>query len=308
MKRVFIPRMAICDAARLSVITSALTLFITFTMTAKADDYIAPDLVKVTTPLYKPAGESYKPRLGTYEYSVGWEGISAASCSIIVREKGGQYLIDAAARTYSGVDLLYKLRYEARGVLEGSDLSSVSLSIDHRENSRHKNIELAFEPHSKSVSAIRQKGLDDPDKQSVSFTPHNPTIDPIGAAFLARSLAWQIGESKHFDVFNGRSRYFITLTAVKRTTINFQGAQRNVFVISPQVRNLTTTKPRSKLREAFIYISDDSQRDILRIESSVFIGMVTVEMDSFTPAVDTRPSLTTVAQRDSPSDPRAQMR
>ena len=308
MKRVFIPRTAICEAAQLSVITSALTLIITFTMTAKADDYIAPDLVKVTTPLYKPKGASYKPRLGTYEYSVGWEGISAASCSVTVREKGGQYLIDAAARTYSGVDLLYKLRYEARGVLEGSDLSSVSLSIDHRENSRYKNIELAFEPHSKSVSAIRQKGLDDPDKQSVSFTPNNPTIDPIGAAFLARTLEWQIGESKHFDVFNGRSRYFITLTAVKRTTINFQGAPRNVFVISPQVRNLTTTKPRSKLREAFIYITDDEQRDILRIESSVFIGMVTVEMDSFTPAVDTRPSLTTVAQRDSSSDARAQMR
>ena len=74
------------------------------------------------------------------------------------------------------------------------------------------------------------------------------------------------------------------------------------------MRNLTTTKPRSKLREAFIYITDDEQRDILRIESSVFIGMVTVEMDSFTPAVDTRPSLTTVAQRDSSSDARAQMR
>ncbi|MCX6114804.1 MAG: hypothetical protein NTV65_06280 [Proteobacteria bacterium] len=41
MKRVFIPRTAICEAAQLSVITSALTLIITFTMTAKADDYIA---------------------------------------------------------------------------------------------------------------------------------------------------------------------------------------------------------------------------------------------------------------------------
>ncbi len=267
------------------ILTAGLTLVSPFccAMTATADDYIAPDLVKVTTPLYRPADAKYKPRPGVYEYSVGWEGITAASCSLTIREDHGQFRIDAAARTYSGVDLLYKLRYEARGIIDSDSLSSISLSIDHKENSRHKTIEMRFEPTSGKIWADRQTGDLASSQKHVEFTPKNPTLDPIAAAFLARSLDWKVGDTRNFDVFNGKSRYFITLTAVDHKVIRYQGQERPVFVISPRVRNLTTTKPRSKLREAFIYVTDDDARDILRIESSVFIGSVSVDLESYSP-------------------------
>lgn len=273
----------------------------------RADDYISPELVKVTTPSYKPGPARYKPRLGTYEYSVSWEGITAASCTLTVGERDGTYVIDAAARTYSGVDLLYKLRYEAIGRLSATDLYPISLSIDHRENSRHKNIEMSFDPRQGSIKAVRSKGENDPDKKILAFTPQNFTLDPIGAAFLARTLDWKVGDSKQFDVFNGKSRYFIVLTAVERTTIDFKGESRKVIVITPKVRNLTTTKPTSKLREAFIYVSDDDARDILKIVSSVFIGSVYTELESFTPQ-DSRGTPLELVKVEEGNAARAQMR
>ncbi|MEY4700791.1 MAG: hypothetical protein RL326_978 [Pseudomonadota bacterium] len=272
-----------------------------------ADDYISPDLVKVTTPLYRRNKQLFHPKLGVYEYSVGWEGINAASCAVTVSKKDGTYIVDAAARTYTGVDLLYKLRYEAIGTISAEDFSSISLSIDHRENSRKKNIEMSFQPGQGQITATRGKGADDPDKKTVSFSPNNLTLDPIGAAFLARSLEWNIGDTKHFDVFNGKSRYFISLSAIRRETITYKGEKRPVIVISPQVRNLTTTKPRAKLREAFIYVSDDQDRDVLRIVSSVFIGSVITELDSFTPRTKLANPLELV-QANSDTDARAQMR
>lgn len=294
--------------SRFALVSATCSTLCVASMTARADDYIAPDLVKVTTPRYQPARAAYKPRPGIYEYSVGWEGITAASCSLTIREKNGRFLIDAAARTYSGVDLLYKLRYDARGVIDSEDLSSISLSIDHKENSRHKIIEMRFQPDAGLISAVRQTGDIAANQKYVEFTPNNPTLDPIGAAFLARSLDWEVGDVRHFDVFNGKSRYFITLTAVERRTITFQGKERRVLAISPQVRNLTTTKPRSKLREAFILVSDDEQRDILRIESSVFIGSVSVDLESYTPLPDVDEPLITIAQSENASEIRAQMR
>jgi hypothetical protein len=251
-----------------------------------ADDYISPELVKITTPQYKPEAAEFSPRLGVYEYSVGWEGINAASCSVTIDRRGDTYVVDAAARTYSGVDLLYKLRYEAIGVISARDLTSINLSIDHQENSRRKNIEIDFRPEQRIIHAVRSKGSSDPDKKVLSFTTDNFTLDPIAAVFLARSLAWKVGDTKHFDVFNGKSRYFISLTAKERTAIRYKGEMRPVIVITPQVRNLTTTKPRSKLRQASIYVSDDAQRDVLRIESAVFIGRVITELDSFTPIAE----------------------
>lgn len=275
--------------------------------TVHADDYISPDLVKVTTPHYRPNRQIFRPKLGVYEYSVGWEGITAASCAVTISRKDGTYVVDAAARTYTGVDLLYKLRYEAIGTISAEDFSSISLSIDHRENSRRKNIEMSFLPDQGSITATRGKGADDPEKKTVSFSPNNLTLDPIGAVFLARGLEWKIGDTKHFDVFNGKSRYFISLSAIERTTINYKGEQRPVIVISPQVRNLTTTKPRAKLREAFIYVSDDESRDVLRIVSSVFIGSVITELESFTPQTTLANPLELV-QANSDTDARARMR
>ena len=272
-----------------------------------ADDYISPDLVKVTTPVYRPNKQLFRPKLGVYEYSVGWEGINAASCAVTISKKDGTYIVDAAARTYTGVDLLYKLRYEAIGTISAEDFSSISLSIDHRENSRKKNIEMSFQPDHGSITATRGKSADDPDKKTVSFSPNNLTLDPIGAVFLARGLEWNIGDTKHFDVFNGKSRYFISLTAIRRETITYKGEKRSVIVISPQVRNLTTTKPRAKLREAFIYVSDDQDRDVLRIVSSVFIGSVITELDSFTPEAKLSNPLELV-HANSDTDARARMR
>jgi hypothetical protein len=272
-----------------------------------ADDYISPDLVKVTTPLYRPNKQLFHPKLGVYEYSVGWEGINAASCAVTISKKDETYVVDAAARTYSGVDLLYKLRYEAIATIAVEDFSSISLSIDHRENSRKKSIEMSFQPDRGPITATRGKGADDPEKKIVSFTPNNMTLDPIGAAFLARSLEWNIGDTKHFDVFNGKSRYFISLSAIRRETIEYKGEKRPVIVISPQVRNLTTTKPRAKLREAFIYVSDDQDRDVLRIVSSVFIGSVITELESFTPQTKLSNPLELV-HANSDTDARAQMR
>jgi len=280
---------------------------ILFSMTVRADDYISPDLVKVTTPQYRPGSIGFKPRLGVYEYSVSWEGITAASCAVTIEKKHDTFVVNAAARTYSGIDLFYKLRYEALGTISSQDFTSINLTINHQENSRHKNIQLDFSPQGDSITSVRSKGLSDPEKKVLSFAPNNLTLDPIGAAFLARSLDWHIGETKHFDVFNGKSRYFISLSAVERTIIDYKGEQRPVLVITPQVRNLTTTKPRAKLREAFIYVSDDEQREVLRIVSSVFIGSVTTELESFTPAQESPPLIEYVHATDEASA-RAQMR
>jgi hypothetical protein len=300
--------MTISKTLRLHLTFAFAVSIFTGTMSAHADDYIAPHLVKVSTPRYRPAANSFKPKLGTYEYTVSWQGIPAASCTLTVKEAEGRYQIEAAARTYSGVDLLYRLRYVAQGTLEANSLRPVSLVINHDENSRHKNIDVKFSDPSGNITAVRSKSPDDPEKKVASFDPGNMTLDPIGAAFLARSLPWEVGQSRDLDVFNGKSRYYITLTAVERTSIAFKGEMRKVIVITPRVRNLSTTKPRSKLREAFIYVTDDDQREVLKIVSSVFIGSVTTEMESFVSSEESSSSPLVIAQAANSDQARAQLR
>ncbi len=290
---------------RIALVGILLVSSVVYPVVARADDYISPELVKVTTPTYKASFDDFHPRFGTYEYTVGWEGIPAASCSLTFKQENDHYVVDTAARTYSGVDLLYKLRYSATGILSKNDLTSMKLMIDHRENSRHKRVDIDFQPDAGRISSVRSKGTDDPHKISLSFEPHNFTLDPISAAFIARALPWQTGETKTFDVFNGKSRYYIELTAVRRETIRHNGEERRVIVISPQVRNLTTTKPVAKLREAFIYVTDDPYREVLKIVSAVFIGSVTTSLDSFTPLADSTDETSQVTHAKASNEQRA---
>jgi hypothetical protein len=257
----------------------------------------------VTTPSYEADLARFSPRLGTYTYVVSWQGIPAAWATATFAQRDGQYVIDASARTNSAIDLLYKLRYQAIGTLSSRDLSPISLLIDHRENSSIKNIEVTFPPGTGRISAVRTK-VGSNDRKEISFVSHNATLDPIGAGFLARSLSWSVGDTKTFDVFNGKSRYLISLSAIDRRVIDFNGEQKDCFVITPRVRNLTTTRAVEKLREAFIYVTADEFREVLKIESSVFIGTVLTELESFVPSTSAAPIQ--IAQSQNDSDARAQ--
>lgn len=263
-------------------------------MPSRSEDYISPELVKVSTPVYQPWSGDFQPALGTYTYTVSWEGIPAATATITIGEDGSNYQVTANAETYSAIDIFYTLRYQMNGVLSGSDLAPIHSFTNHRENSRIKTLDINFEP-SGEIRAIREQVGKQDSKREIRFVSNNPTLDPIGAAFMARSLPWSVGDSKSFDVFNGKSRYLVTLSAKEKSRILHQGTMRDVWVIVPRVKNLTTTEPVQKLREAKIYLTTDSAREILKIESSVFIGKVYTELDSFEPSI-AQPSSMRMAQ------------
>ena len=248
--------------------------------TTWADDLTA-DLVKITTPTYHADFSQYTPRLGEYEYEVGWEGIPAAHATIKVEEDGSNYLVSTSAQTASAIDILYELRYQANATLSAKTLLPVRTEFNQRENSRVKVTSIKFDADG-SVTSVRSSPGSEP--VSLKFEPENFMLDPFSAAFIARGLTWSPGESKQFDTFNGKSRYLITLTAVAKETLEVLGKTRDVWVISPKVQNLTNPANSKKLREAKIYVTADEAREIVKITSTVFIGSVYVELVSYKPS------------------------
>lgn len=236
--------------------------------------------IKVSTPVYAPAEGDFTPPFGTYTYEAAWQGIPAAELSISLKEVDGRYRIATTARTLSAIDIFYKLRYRAEGLISASNLTPYKTFIDSRENSRQKLVQMTFYENG-DIEAVRsQIGKE---SKFARFNTGNFTLDPFSAAFLARSLPWEKGMSREFDTFNGKTRYLITLTAIDTVKMVVNGRSRDVWVISPTVRNLNNPASNSKLREAKIYVTADPEREILQIVSKVFIGAVTTKLVSFAP-------------------------
>ena len=248
---------------------------------AGADEPLSPDLVEVSTPVYEPSGSQLHQPLGTYTYTVGWEGIPAATVTFSVEQEGLYYRMVASAKTYSGIDLFYKLRYRAEGIISTVDFSPIRTTIDQQENSKRKFTEITY-LDSGEVRTYRR--TDDKEPIELQFNPNNFMLEPFSAAFLARSLAWEVGDERKFDTFNGKSRYLITLSCSERTKIKVNGDERDVWVIKPSVQNLTNVQQSSKLREAKIFVTADDKREVLQIKSSVFIGSVYTRLTAFTPS------------------------
>ncbi len=238
--------------------------------------------IKVSTPVYHPDFSSFTPQLGTYNYTVGWEGIPAADCSVSVeRDSDGNFEIGATASTYTGVSIFYKLRYVAKGVLTAADLLPTKTSMLLQENSKIRNTEIAFHPDG-SIDAVRTTKGQNP--KTLRFNPENFTLDPFAAAFIARSVDWKVGETRQFDTFNGKNRYLVSLTAIGQEKLEYNDVEYDVWVIEPRVTSLSASTVAKKLRSAKIYMTTDSKHDILKVESSVFIGSVAAELDSFVPS------------------------
>lgn len=225
--------------------------------------------------------ESFSPRDGTYVYEVSWEGVPAGEVQIEERREPGELLLNTAVRTYRFIDIFYKLRYFASASIDPMTFEPKLVRLTHQENSKLRVSTVDFRG-SRVVSEYRRLGRP---AVRANFDNSERFLDPFSAAFKARSLDWWVGREHVLKTYNGRAFYEITMKAVSREDVPFAGKTRAAWVIEPSVKNLDKGTAASRLRSARIYLSDDSAREVLRIESEVFIGTVSCELVEFKPEI-----------------------
>jgi hypothetical protein len=165
----------------------------------------------VSTTRYLPSFDTFDLREGTYTYVISWQGIPAAEASISVSEQGpaagvgiaSRILVVNTAKTFSPIDIFYKLRFRAETLMNRATFVPDVYSVQQRENSREKELRVAF-GEGGEISAIRVQ-RDKREIKRVRLFSKNDTLDPVSAAFLARSQPWKIGDLRTFDIFNGKS-------------------------------------------------------------------------------------------------------
>lgn len=250
-----------------------------------AEEEIKASEVQVKTPVYQPSHD-YDFPLGTYTYEVSWQGIPAAEATISIEREPGLYMAEATARTYSGIDIFYKLRYRAEGLVSEKNFSPLRVTFEKKENRKDRFTAISYLDNGE-ILTVRENFDKDPNSENPDieqFNPNNFTLEPFSAALLARSLDWAPGVSRDFDTFNGKARYLITLDCVEKKVIEFNNEEREVFVVEPKVKNLTKPDANKKLRRAQIFVSTDKKREVLKIVSEVFIGSVITKLESFHPS------------------------
>jgi hypothetical protein len=241
--------------------------------------------VSIVTDDYTSSIRSKTLPQGIYRYRVSWQGIPAAEAVVTIKHVKNQsqasvyghkfYDIEAFARTYSPINLIYDMQYLAKGPVSFKNFTSPVFESLQKENSRRKRtfVEVDAKNNFHSRRQFNSKPVEE-----YSFKPKNNMLTPLAASLLSRQLTWNVGTVRDFDVFNGKSRYLISLESIDEREIYVSGKKYKTWVISPQVWNLTNMAKNKKLKSAEVFINKYGDHELVRIVSKVFIGSVKVDL------------------------------
>lgn len=267
------------------VISIALLFVLSVSSVSRAQaEYVPPDQVEVKTTRHKVDGSNLE--FGKYEFSVEWEGLPVATAFVTVEPytagDGHQYVfVQTKTKTARIIDLFYRLRHRVETVFDPKTFDPLSYYSYRVENSRHRSRHVVFDENGRISSKLWKKGKE---SSEISFISQNQTLDPVTAAFLAKSVALEEGKEVDVDVFNGKHRFLITFHVIGKDYVKVGGVQREAYKVQPKVRKLTDSKgEESRLRSAYLWVSADSRREVLKLESEVWVGSVSAELEKFEP-------------------------
>jgi len=278
----------------LSLATLLMALVLTWSANVLAD-YIEPRLIKVSTSKVLSEPLIYNP--GRYSYSISWQGIPVASAEVVVGEAPqlrrtdyipgpGDVALRVTAKTAKVIDLLYRLRHSSETVFNMAELRPIAFTSDQTENSKYKRWEVLFSPNHSIVSKLwKEPGATEPNERS-EFISDNFTLDPLFGAILARSLPLNKSTQTGFDIWNGRHRYLINFKVDGQEYIQIGKNKVLADRVIPTVQKLTDSEGEKRIKSCVMWVSVDERREILKLDSKVFVGSISAVLKSIEPLVE----------------------
>jgi len=246
--------------------------------------YIEDTSPAISTPKYSPSMESFHPPLGTYLFSITWGKVQAGKATIDVTRDQDFYTIHVLAKTQNTVNKFYKLRFKGETKLSADKLVPLKATMFQSSSKRAKETEITF--HDKGeIESVRHKFKDETKKKTEirKLKTENFTLDPASAVFIVRSLEWEEGISRQFDIFDGKSRHLVTITCTGQEKKDVLGEKRDTWVLVPKIQNITKGEEPPEVSAIRVYLSTDKAKEILIIEGDVFMGKVITRLESFEP-------------------------
>lgn len=216
------------------------------------------------------------------KYNFGWGGITAASGEVhFTKPSENRLQLDGSGRTIALARALWRFDVNFRATANAATLTP--LETNQTEIARGKKIVTHLTFTNAGVTRARTEG---PDGSAATKTrqfnfPH--LFDLHSALLYLRSQPLKERSVHRIVVYPTTSAYLATITVLGREKISVQAGNYNAIKIDLQLNKLgkkLELEPHRKFRKATVWISDDADRLVLRIEAQIFVGTVFAELQS----------------------------
>ena len=233
-----------------------------------------------STLTHEPRGSfpDLRPVRATYVY--GWSGITAATSEGYFHRGDQQtFVLEGRGRTVGLARVLWRFDLSYRSAANAETLRP--LETHQLETVRGKRVETNLKFSDEGVSSSRTEGNQAAPKAK-DFTLEN--LNDLHSAFLyLRSQPLHDRSVYRVAVYPANSAYVATVTVVGREHVRVRAGSYNAIKVDlklQRVNKKNELEPHRKFKRGTIWISDDNDRLVLRIEGQIFVGTITAELQS----------------------------
>ncbi len=234
-----------------------------------------------------------RPLRATYRF--GWSGLTAATGEVhfgsgltaatgevhFTKTSEGRFQLDGTGRTIGFVRALWKLDVNYRALAHAETLRPVETL--QTEDYRSKKITTHLSFTNNGVSRARTEGQGGSAGTKTREFRFPNLFDLHSAMLYLRSQPLSERSTHRVVVYPATSAYLATITVLGREKISVRAGTYTAIKIDLQLNRIgkkLDLQPHRKFRRATIWISDDADRILLRIEAQVFVGTVFAELQS----------------------------
>jgi len=229
----------------------------------------------------EPPGNFPEPRSLRATYNFGWAGLTAATAEArFSKFSENRFQLEGTGRTTGFVRALWRYDVNYRAVADADTLRPIEMQ--QTETVRSKRIVTHLSFSAAGVTRARTEGKGAGTTKTRDFNLPN-LFDLHSAALYLRSQPLRDKSVHRVVVYPASSAYLATITVVGREKISVRAGSYSAIKADLQLNRLGKNlelEPHRKFRRATIWISDDPDRIILRIEAQVFVGTVFAELQS----------------------------
>jgi Protein of unknown function (DUF3108) len=220
-----------------------------------------------------------RPLRATYVF--GWSGLTAATADVRISQPSqDRTQLEGTARTTGLARALWKYDVSYHAVSDASTLRPVETSQTEAVRSKKMITRLAFT--SLGVTRARSEGPGAGTTKTKEYRFPN-LFDLESAMLYLRSQSLKEKSSYRVVVYPATNAYLATVTVLGREKISVRAGSYNTIKLDLQLSKVGKNdqlEPHKKFRRANIWISDDPDRLILRVEGQIFVGTIFVELQS----------------------------
>jgi Protein of unknown function (DUF3108) len=261
--------------SRLRITIGAITILLAFGTDSFAADWQAR-LSKEPPGNFPPL----RPLLASYRF--GWSGVTAANGEVhFTKPSNDKFRLEGSGRTTGFVRALWKLDATYRAVANSQTLAPIK--TQQTESYRSKKIATHLTFTNSGVTRLRTEG----EGAAVKTTTRDVTLpnlfDLHSAALYLRSQPLKQGSVYRLAIYAATNAYLATVTVIGREKISVRAGTYNAIKLDLQLKRIgkhLELEPHKKFRRGTIWVSDDAERLILRIDAQIFVGTVFAELQS----------------------------